>query len=85
MDKKVLALHSVKTKLENEIAQKRAELVQIENELTDKKLNPYGITNIDFSKRMEAMKDITKMEDCIMGIDLCIETMEEVESETEDA
>lgn len=85
MDKKVLALHSVKVKLENEIAQKRAELVQIESELTDKKLNPYGITNIDFSKRMEAMEDITKMEGVIMGIELCIETMEEVESETEDA
>ena len=85
MDKKVLALHSVKVKLENEIAQKRAELVQIESELTDKKLNPYGITNIDFSKKMEAMKDITKMEGAIMGIELCIETMEEVESETEDA
>ena len=55
MDKKVLALHSVKVRLENEISAKRSELAQIESELTDKKLNPYGITNIDFSKRMEAM------------------------------
>lgn len=85
MDKKVLALHSVKVRLENEIATKRSELAQIESELTDKKLNPYGITNIDFSKRMEAMEDITKMEGVIMGIELCIETMDEAESETEDA
>lgn len=84
MDKKILALHTVKTKIENEIALKKADLAQIEGDLSDKKLNPYGITNIDFSKRMEAMEDITKMEGCIMGIDLCIETMEE-EPVAEDA
>jgi hypothetical protein len=77
MDKKILELHTVKTKIENEIALKKADLTQIEGDLSDKKLNPYGITNIDFSKRMEVMEDITKMEGCIMGIDLCIETMEE--------
>ena len=44
-------LAAAKTNVENELETKRAELAQLEEDLSDQKINPYGITNIDFSKR----------------------------------
>lgn len=70
-------LNEVKEKLEAQILESKSELEQLEKDLSDQKLNPYGITNIDFSKRLELMEDLTKMEGCIMGLNLAIEVFDE--------
>ena len=49
----------------------------LEEEFADLKLNPYGITSIDFAKRQELSMDTLKMEGTLMGIDLALETYEE--------
>lgn len=50
------------------------ELSKIEEEFANVKLNPYGITSIDFAKRQEMSSDILKMEGTIMGLNLALET-----------
>lgn len=54
-----------------------AELTKLEEEFQDVKLNPYGITSIDFSKRQELSQDILKMEGTEMGLQLALEAYEE--------
>ena len=51
-----------------------AELAKLEEEFANVKLNPYGITSIDFSKRQELSTDVIKMEGVIMGLTLALET-----------
>ena len=51
-----------------------AELAQLEEEFANVKLNPYGITSIDFGKRQELTSDVLKMEGVIMGLTLALET-----------
>ena len=62
-----------------------AELAKIEEEFANVKLNPYGITSIDFAKRQELSTDVLKMEGTIMGLTLALETydrdMEDVTTE----
>jgi len=53
------------------------ELDQLEKEFQNVKLNPYGITSIDFSKRQELSADLLKMEGCLMGLTLAVETYDE--------
>lgn len=77
IDKLNSALANVQQELENQ----QAELTKIEAELSDQKLNPYGITNIDFSKRMELMEDIKKIEGAIMGLNLAKEAYDEYVAE----
>tara|TARA_Y200000002_G_scaffold58962_1_gene44402 strand:- start:34403 stop:34648 length:246 start_codon:yes stop_codon:yes gene_type:complete len=52
-------------------------LKTVEENLHDTKLNPYGVTTIDFSERQELMEDIMKMEGTMMGLQLAIETCQE--------
>ena len=52
------------------------ELVKIEEEFANVKLNPYGITSIDFAKRQEMSTDVLKMEGTLMGLTLALETYE---------
>lgn len=54
-----------------------AELAKLEDDFADVKLNPYGITSIDFSKRQELSQDILKMEGTEMGLQLALEALEE--------
>lgn len=71
--------------LENVTAEKSAKeeaLAKLEEEFANVKLNPYGITSIDFSKRQEMATDILKMEGVIMGITLAIETFGETQGAT---
>ena len=42
------------------------ELAKIEEEFANVKLNPYGITSIDFTKRQEMSTDVLKMEGTLM-------------------
>lgn len=51
-----------------------AELKRLEEEFANVKLNPYGITSIDFAKRQELSTDAIKMEGVIMGLTLALET-----------
>jgi hypothetical protein len=76
-------LATAKTNVENEIAERKRELEQLEADLSDQKINPYGITNIDFSKRLEMIEDITKMEGVVMGLQLAQDSFVEHEAETE--
>jgi hypothetical protein len=51
-----------------------SELAKLEDEFANVKLNPYGITAIDFAKRQEMSTDVLKMEGTIMGLTLALET-----------
>jgi len=53
------------------------ELAKIEEEFANVKLNPYGITSIDFAKRQELSTDVLKMEGTLMGLTLALETYDE--------
>ncbi len=61
--------------IEQEKIQK--ELQQLEVDFANVKLNPYGITSIDFSKRQELTSDLLKMEGCLMGLKLAVEICDE--------
>ena len=65
------------TRLQGVKAQLQADMTKGSEELADLKLNPYGITSIDFAKRQELSTDVLKMEGTLMGLDLAIETYEE--------
>lgn len=56
-----------------------AELAKLEEEFANVKLNPYGITSIDFGKRQELAQDVLKMEGVIMGLTLALETYDEAD------
>jgi hypothetical protein len=51
-----------------------AELAKLEDDFANVKLNPYGITSIDFAKRQEMSTDALKMEGTLMGLTLALET-----------
>lgn len=64
------------TKVKAQLEQKVARLETLETDFSDTKLNPYGITTIDFSERQELLEDKTKMEGVILGLELAKETYE---------
>jgi hypothetical protein len=64
------------TKVEATLKEQNEKLASLEKEFSDIKLNPYGITTIDFSQRQELLEDTTKMEGVIMGLTLAKETYE---------
>jgi hypothetical protein len=63
--------------VEQELKNSTEQLDNLEKELANVKLNPYGITSIDFTKRQELSRDCVKMEGAIMGLTLALETYEE--------
>ena len=73
----VTKLEAVKAHLQADMTKSNEELAKLEEEFADLKLNPYGITSIDFAKRQELSTDVLKMEGTLMGLDLAIETYEE--------
>ena len=68
--------------VEQELANSNETLAALEKELANVKLNPYGITSIDFAKRQDLSKDTIKMEGVIMGLTLALETLEETTNVT---
>jgi len=58
------------------------EIKKMEEDFANVKLNPYGITSIDFSKRQEKTADSLKMEGVIMGLQLAIDTYGELQGES---
>ena len=73
----ITKLEAVKAQLQADMTKNNEELAKLEEEFADLKLNPYGITSIDFAKRQELSTDVLKMERTLMGLDLAIETYEE--------
>jgi hypothetical protein len=69
--------------LEQQIAKNKEELEILEKDFSDVKLNPYGITNIDFSKRQELIADSLKMEGAIMGLNLAKENFQASDGSTQ--
>jgi hypothetical protein len=63
--------------VELEYAKFQKELQELEVDFANVKLNPYGITAIDFSKRQELSSDVLKMEGCLMGLKLAVELCDE--------
>jgi hypothetical protein len=63
--------------VQQELDKTNNELKLLEEEFANVKLNPYGITSIDFSKRQELAKDVVKMEGAIMGLTLALETFKD--------
>jgi hypothetical protein len=51
-------------------AMAQEEKERLEAEFSDTKLNPYGITTIDFSKRQEQYELILKLQGAIEGLEL---------------
>lgn len=71
----------IKANIENVKTEKERvdeELKKLEEEFANVKLNPYGVTSIDFSKRQELTGDAIKMDGVIMGLTLALETFEEL-------
>jgi len=63
--------------VEQEKLKTQTQLEDLEKEFNNVKLNPYGITSIDFSKRQELSADLLRMEGSIMGLQLALETYDE--------
>lgn len=66
-------LQSTLSQVNSEKTAKEAELAKLEEDFANVKLNPYGITSIDFAKRQDLATDVLKMEGVVMGLTLAIE------------
>jgi hypothetical protein len=73
--KQVLLDKIIVVEAEHEKSQKALQLLEVD--FANVKLNPYGITSIDFSKRQELSSDILKMEGCLMGLKLAVDIIDE--------
>jgi hypothetical protein len=76
MEKIIGKLKSTLQNLNQTIEANKAELAKLEEDFANVKLNPYGITSVDFSKRQELSQDTLKMEGTQMGIQLAIDLLE---------
>ncbi len=72
-------LQATLQKVAEQKAEADVELAKLEEEFANVKLNPYGITAIDFGKRQELSTDVLKMEGVIMGLTLALETYDGAE------
>lgn len=78
MSEKIIEeLEKVSAGIEKAKQQTEEKLKTVEENLHDTKLNPYGVTTIDFTERQELMEDVLKMEGTMMGLKLAIETCQE--------
>jgi hypothetical protein len=55
---------------QGQIMMAQEEKYKLEAEFADTKLNPYGITTIDFSKRQEQYELILKLQGAVEGLQL---------------
>lgn len=70
------ALRTTMEKVNQQREEADTELKRLEEEFANVKLNPYGITSIDFAKRQELSSDVLKMEGVVMGIQLALDMLE---------
>jgi hypothetical protein len=68
--------------LTSEKEKAQQELSKMEEDFANIKLNPYGITSIDFTRRQDLSVDVLKMEGVLMGLTLALETFEETQGVT---
>jgi hypothetical protein len=73
------SLIATMAKVTEEKAKSETELKRLEEEFANVKLNPYGITSIDFSKRQDISQDNLKMEGVLMGLQLALDSWEEAQ------
>jgi len=73
------SLIATMAKVTEEKAKSETELKRLEEEFANVKLNPYGITSIDFSKRQDISQDNLKMEGVLMGLKLALDTWDEAQ------
>jgi hypothetical protein len=73
------SLIATMAKVTEEKAKAETELKRLEEEFANVKLNPYGITSIDFSKRQDISQDNLKMEGVLMGLKLALDTWDEAQ------
>ena len=73
------SLIATMAKVNEEKAKSEIELKRLEEEFANVKLNPYGITSIDFSKRQDISQDNLKMEGVLMGLQLALDSWEEAQ------
>jgi hypothetical protein len=73
------SLIATMAKVTEEKAKSETELKRLEEEFANVKLNPYGITSIDFSKRQDISQDNLKMEGVLMGLQLALDTWDEAQ------
>ena len=73
------SLIATMAKVTEEKAKAETELKRLEEEFANVKLNPYGITSIDFSKRQDISQDNLKMEGVLMGLQLALDTWDEAQ------
>lgn len=67
-------LEQTMARVSGELEKINKELGTMEQDFANVKLNPYGITSIDFGKRQDLATDALKMEGVIMGLTLALET-----------
>ena len=58
-----------------EVAKKGIEI--LEEEFQNTKINPYGITKVDFARRNQILEQIVRIEGAIEGLTLAIENCDE--------
>ena len=73
------SLIATMAKVTEEKVKSETELKRLEEEFANVKLNPYGITSIDFSKRQDISQDNLKMEGVLMGLQLALDTWDEAQ------
>ena len=73
------SLIATMAKVTEEKSKSETELKRLEEEFANVKLNPYGITSIDFSKRQDISQDNLKMEGVLMGLQLALDTWDEAQ------
>ena len=83
MEKIIGKLKSTLQNLNQTIEVNKAELAKLEEDFANVKLNPYGITSVDFSKRQELSQDTLKMEGTQMGLQLAIDLLENKDGSNE--
>lgn len=83
MEKIISKLKSTLQNLNQTIEVNKAELAKLEEDFANVKLNPYGITSVDFSKRQELSQDTLKMEGTQMGLQLAIDLLENKDGSNE--
>ena len=63
----------------NQLQKANEDVNKLETEFADMKLNPYGVTKVEFFKRNEIREQILRLEGAIEGLSLAQKHCEELE------
>lgn len=62
----------------NQLQQANKDVNELEAQFADMKLNPYGVTKVDFTKRNQIREQIIRLEGAIEGLTLAKQHCEEL-------